>query len=152
MNKPKKILHLLLIISLLSFPLLSEEQTKIGNFDFQDDYDIGCSSERPALCSDGDCYENYSFCQPLRGCTSQEAPILCPSGVCTLDFGLCDQTSYACELAELNRCPDGICRLNCDFIHTNGCPVDLPFYCPSGLCVKNRLECTRKIIRLALFF
>jgi hypothetical protein len=119
---------------------------------FENDYDIGCSSDRPSLCPDGNCYEDYSFCQPLRGCTSQEAPIMCPSGVCALDFSLCNQISYECELEGYKRCTDGLCRLNCESIHTNGCPVNTPFYCPSGKCAKNRLECTGMLIRYAMLF
>jgi len=150
MKAQHKALPLLIILALAASSLTATDNK--GDEDiFEDDYDIGCNSNRPALCPDGNCYEDYSFCQPLIGCTSLEAPIMCPSGQCALSFASCNESSYACEVPGYTRCVDGVCRLRCTEIHTNGCPVETPFYCPSGKCVKNRLECTGSIIRFSLF-
>lgn len=113
--------------------------------------DIGCTENRPALCSDGGCYENYSFCKHFRGCISVPETLMCPSGVCTSDFGLCSENSYECELDGYKRCSDGICRKKCHQIFTNGCPSTAPFYCPSSKCGKTMLECTGILIRLSMF-
>ena len=150
MKAHNKALPLLIILALTARTLAAEDGK--GDDDiFEDDYDIGCNTNRPALCPDGNCYEDYSFCQPLVGCTSQEAPIMCPSGQCALSFASCNESSYACEVAGYTRCVDGVCRLKCSDIHTNGCPVETPFYCPSGKCVRNRLGCTGSIIRFSMF-
>ena len=112
--------------------------------------DIGCSIQRPALCPDGSCYEDYSFCEPVRGCVSSPSFLMCPSGTCTHDFSLCVESNYSCNLENYNRCADGQCRMNCDEIYTNGCPATAPFFCPSGKCGRTMLECTGILNRLQM--
>ena len=151
MKAHHKALPLLIILALAIRPSTAADAKSEEDL-YEDDYDIGCNSNRPALCPDGNCYEDYSFCQPLIGCTSQEAPIMCPSGQCALNFASCGETSYSCEVPGYTRCVDGVCRMRCSEINTNGCPVETPFYCPSGKCAKNRLDCTGWIIRLSMHF
>ena len=148
MKVPNAVSRLILLSLLTGLCLCEKSKDDEDDFSFEDDYDIGCNSNRPAMCPDGNCYEDYSFCQPLRGCTSQEAPILCPSGLCALDFAACGQPSqYACDLNNYRRCADGICRQDCAGVQTNGCPVEAPFYCPDGHCARNRLECASELTR-----
>lgn len=123
--------------------------TGVSNHDSEDtagmlDFvpDIGCTVNRPALCPNGVCYEDYSFCAAVQGCVVAPDVLMCPSGVCTSDFGQCSDNRYECDLENYERCADGVCRRNCTEIFTNGCPSSAPFYCPSGRCGRTMLECT----------
>ena len=136
--------RLFLILILIS-PIMSEESSEESAGPIPD---IGCTTNRPALCSNGGCFENYSFCQPVRGCVTAPDTLMCPSGACTSDFSLCNESTYDCDLEKYARCADGICRLYCHEILTNGCPASAPFYCPSGKCGKTMLECTGELKRL----
>lgn len=92
-------------------------------------------------CQDGRCYEDYSFCQIIPGCTNYLKPIMCPSGNCVADFEECMYKTYACHNREEERCGDGFCRENCDGIPTNGCPSHKPVYCQNGSCVESLSQC-----------
>jgi len=137
----------LFLFLILAKPLFSEEQSEESTTPTPD---IGCTANRPALCSNGGCFENYSFCQPVRGCVTAPDTLMCPSGACTSDFSLCSESTYGCDLDKYIRCPDGICRIHCQEILTNGCPASAPFYCPSGKCGKTMLECTGTLNRLQM--
>ena len=97
---------------------------------------MGCVKDKPALCPDGICYEDYSHCEMIAGCTEPLKPLKCPSGECVVDFDDCEYKEYKCPLPGMKKCSDSICRYGCDDIHTNGCPSESPFYCPIGKCVK----------------
>lgn len=112
--------------------------------------DIGCTINRPALCPNGACYEDYSFCGPVAGCVVSPDLLMCPSGACTSDFSQCADNFYDCDLEGYTRCADGACRQHCGEIYTNGCPASAPFYCPSGRCGRTMLECTGSLTRLPL--
>ena len=140
----KNIIFLILILRLSANQYDEEAETN------EPTPDIGCTTNRPALCSNGICYENYSFCLPFRGCVVSPNLLMCPSGTCTSDFSLCSDTTYECELDDHKRCSDGICRVDCQQIETNGCPSNLPFYCPTGKCARSVLECTGRLIRFSL--
>jgi hypothetical protein len=112
--------------------------------------DIGCTVNRPALCPNGGCYEDYSFCAPVQGCVMTPEVLMCPSGACTSDFSQCSDSQYQCDLEDYTRCADGICRRDCSEIYTNGCPSEAPFYCPSGRCGRTMLECTGDLTRLPM--
>ena len=103
--------------------------------------DTGCIKSRPSLCPDGVCYEDYSSCEPLNGCTNPKASLMCPSGACVKNFEECANKSYTCAIPTLTLCADGFCRENCEGIQTNGCTPENPFYCASGICVKYSAQC-----------
>ena len=137
-----KILGLLLLTSVMSIDSTPSDNSSV---------DIGCTSNRPALCPNGLCYEGYTFCSPFKGCTVAPNLLMCPDGMCTSDFSLCATSRYKCELDNFSRCSDGVCRSQCDGISTNGCPSELPFFCPTGKCAKSMLECTGDLTRLPMF-
>ena len=144
MKITKRILLTLLVLSLLTPPYrTSEEEEEDEDEESPEEWiDTGCVKERPAMCPDGMCHENYDECEILPGCTDAETPIMCPSGMCVSNFDECVMTSYNCVIHGYERCPDGFCRINCSGIRTNGCYMDAPYFCPNGTCTKYLIECT----------
>ena len=120
MKKSMKLLALFCGILLVS--LIRTEDSQDNENEGEDDYiDSGCIKSKPALCPDGKCYADYSYCEILHGCKGLQNPLMCPSGHCVDSFSDCRIKSYKCAITNFQLCPDGKCRRTCKHIRTNGC-------------------------------
>lgn len=142
MKFSRKLLLSLFLLTLLTKPIRADDEEDEEEEEPEDWIDTGCVKDRPAMCPDGMCHESYDECEILPGCTDAEKPVMCPSGMCVANFDECILTSYNCVIQGYERCADGFCRINCSGIKTNGCPMNRPYFCPNGNCVKYLIECT----------
>ncbi|KAJ6236052.1 hypothetical protein M0813_28328 [Anaeramoeba flamelloides] len=124
-----------------------------------------CPDDIPYLCSDGACVGKATNCTgDLEPCsdgktrcwngkcvldTEIDCPIYdgqcpvdtpkrCKDGSCIPETAECDSYDPDCDDGE-ELCPDGICREGCG--PYDGCPVELPIYCPDFTCTDDPETC-----------
>lgn len=78
------------------------------------------------------CVENYSECEPFEGCTNSQKPFLCSNGECAENFLDCSEKYTTCSSSKYVKCIDGLCRESCDGIKYSACPASKPIRCPDG--------------------
>ena len=108
-------------------------------------YESKCKGTNDALCPDGTCQRNYSYCSGFEGCTSTKRPYLCSDGKCASSFATCTTKFFQCERQEggkgESKCADGRCRKDCTKLRSSACPFDTPLRCSDGRCVTMLTEC-----------
>lgn len=112
-----------------------------------------CTEEviRPFQCNDGSCVGSLSGCVTFSMKSDKRGSVLCPYAV---KNGLASQPVYNetaenCNAKDVSmvcpnratRCMDGSCRRSPIFCKPLKCPLFLPYQCPSGKCVREKLEC-----------
>jgi hypothetical protein len=97
-----------------------------------------CLNDLPFSCFDGTCRSKKEDCPLPNSCLPGE--IRCPDSKCVKDKNKCisEKDKFEC-LVGFKKCNDGICRKNCQGF--NGCPLENPYQCFNGRCVKNQIEC-----------
>lgn len=97
-----------------------------------------CPTEKPVLCWDGSCVSNRIDCIKLSDCDISK-PVRCPDFQCRSSVEECKEIS-GCPLGFV-RCDDKTCKRKSSDCNVAKCPINFPFMCKLGNCVKNIEEC-----------
>ena len=100
-------------------------------------------------CPNGRCMKSLSECSLIsNACPDDSSPYLCPNGECIDDLSKCSSSSNSgnCDAGKI-KCSSGRC-INNDIKEvlskcTNniGCPLEKPYRCSNGECVKSQRNC-----------
>ena len=108
-----------------------------------------CAFMNKQMCKNGRCIaSNFDCALVSDACPDEDSPYLCPNGECTNDLSKCTNVvnNNVCENGKV-MCYSGRCVENKkEIIRTQctnniGCPLDKPYRCSSGDCVKSERNC-----------
>jgi hypothetical protein len=89
-------------------------------------------------CPDGSCARRREECPVIASCGGR-GTTRCGDGTCAAAGDECPEVEE-CTFGR-RRCADGRCYANGECPPYEGCPVELPYTCPSGRCALNMAQC-----------